>query len=91
MDGLGSGAMAHGHAPPEIVAATKSAFVSALGSGLTLGGIVTLVGAVVAWLLVAPRPAARPEGAPAAAPSMPGPSAEAEAIAAVEREPAVTS
>ncbi len=89
VDGLGSGAAAGGRAPAEVVAATKTAFVSALGSGLTLGASVTLVGAVVAWTLVARKPAARPADAPAATPSTPGPSAEAEAVAAVEREPGV--
>lgn len=91
VDGLGSGGLGHGHAPPEIVAATKSAFVSALGSGLALGGIVTLVGAAIAWVLIERRPAAaRASDAPAAATSTPGPTAEIEAIAAVEHEPAVT-
>ncbi len=91
VDGLGSGATVRGaNTPADVVAATKSAFVSALGSGLTLGASVTLIGAVVAWTLVARKPTDRPADAPAAAPSMPGPSAEAEAIAAVEREPVGT-
>ena len=36
--------------------AVRDAFVSALGTGLTIGGIVTLVGAGLAWSLIRRRP-----------------------------------
>jgi len=79
VDGLGSGAAPGGAtAPPEILTATKSAFVSALGSGLTLGAAVTLVGALVAWTLVAKAPAPVPSGAPVPSDDAPPPAAERE-------------
>jgi EmrB/QacA subfamily drug resistance transporter len=50
---LGSGGSIGGHsASPQIVLAVKEAFVSALGSGLLIGGIVTMCGAVAAWILI---------------------------------------
>ncbi len=62
---LGSGGTITGHhATPQIVAAVRQAFVSALSTGLTIGAIVTLGGAVLAWTLVQarvkPQPAPRP-------------------------------
>ena len=50
--GLGSGAVPHG-VPAGIVDAGQSAFVYALQYGLRLGAAIALVGAVVAWTLVA--------------------------------------
>ena len=47
-----------------IVAAANDAFVSALGTGLVVGALVTLFGAVLAWMLIRPRVAA-----PAAVPA----------------------
>jgi EmrB/QacA subfamily drug resistance transporter len=68
VDGLGSGAGVQG-APAHVVSATQSAFVDALGTGLTISAIAVAVAAVAAWFLIAPgRPAAAPE-----------PTAEAEA------------
>jgi hypothetical protein len=63
VDALGSGASFGGHAPQRIVSAANDAFVSALSTGLLVGAIVTLCGAVVAWSLIArkikePAPAA---------------------------------
>ncbi|MDQ2897838.1 MAG: hypothetical protein M3Y09_19765, partial [Actinomycetota bacterium] len=49
---LGGGGAGGGHASPQIVSAIRQAFVSALGTGLTVGGIVTLIGAVAAFTLV---------------------------------------
>jgi EmrB/QacA subfamily drug resistance transporter len=68
VDGLGSGAGVRG-APADVVTATQSAFVDALGTGLTISAIAVAVAAVLAWFLISP-------GRPAAAPQ---PSAEAEA------------
>ena len=54
---LGSGASLGGHhASAEIVTTVHSAFVSALSTGLTIGGIVTLAGAVAAWTLIESKP-----------------------------------
>jgi EmrB/QacA subfamily drug resistance transporter len=53
---LGSGAAPTGHTPAAIVDAVQQAFVSALRTGLTVGVVVVLIGAVAAWLLVQPRP-----------------------------------
>jgi hypothetical protein len=78
-DGLGSGGTIGGHhAPAQIVAVVREAFVSALGTGLTVSASVTLVGAVVAWKLIAPR---IKQPVPAAAPTA---DAEAEESAGTE-------
>jgi MFS family permease len=67
-DALGSGGTLGGHhAPAQVVSVAREAFVSALGFGLTVSAAATLVGAVVAWKLIAPKIAAQP--APAAAPA----------------------
>ena len=69
VDSLGSGAGGSG----PVRAATEQAFVDALGAGLTLAAIATLLATLAAWLLIDP---ARPEHeAPVAA--------EAEAEAAI--------
>jgi EmrB/QacA subfamily drug resistance transporter len=65
-DGLGSGA-GLGDASPHVVEAARAAFVDALGTGLTLCAAAVVVGAVLAWLLIAPG---RPSG-PAPAPVTP--------------------
>jgi hypothetical protein len=56
---LGSGASAAAHAPQEVVRVVQNAFVTAVSTGLTVGVVFVLVGAVTAWLLVqrGPRPA----------------------------------
>src|SRR5829696_5662772 len=72
VDGLGSGAGIEG-APSQVVAATQSAFVDALGTGLTISAIAVAAAAVAAWFLISPgRPAA------AAPPPPAEPAAEAE-------------
>jgi hypothetical protein len=68
---LGAGGVPAGHhATPQITSVVRDAFVSALGTGLLIGAIVTLVGAVLAWVLVerrivaaAPHPVQTPEQA----------------------------
>jgi EmrB/QacA subfamily drug resistance transporter len=50
---LGAGTVPTGeHASATVVRAVHSAFVSALGTGLTVGAIVTLLAAGAAWMLV---------------------------------------
>ena len=69
-NGISSGGSFSGHhVSAQIVSASREAFVSALGTGLTVGAAVTLIGAVVAWMLIEQRPKqAEPE---AAAPQSP--------------------
>jgi EmrB/QacA subfamily drug resistance transporter len=72
---LGSGgAPPAGHSlPAPVIAGVREAFVSALGSGLLIGALVTLCGAVAAWVLIerksrllpAPDAAVPPAPAPA--------------------------
>jgi EmrB/QacA subfamily drug resistance transporter len=65
VEGLGSGASTEG-APPQVVHAANEAFVSALGSAMTLSLIVTLVAAVLGWFLIGRiRPQVRPAEAEA--------------------------
>jgi EmrB/QacA subfamily drug resistance transporter len=52
--GLGSGGLLHG-VPAHVVEASHRAFVYALGYGLRLGATVALLGALLAWVLVARR------------------------------------
>jgi hypothetical protein len=52
---LGGGAVPGQHVPANIAEAVRHAFISSLGTGLTLGAIVVVVGAVVAYRLVAPK------------------------------------
>jgi EmrB/QacA subfamily drug resistance transporter len=63
---LGSGGVSTQHASANVVAAVRQAFVSALGVGLTIGTVVVLSGAVLAWMLVQRAPSA------AAAPALDG-------------------
>ncbi len=70
---LGAGGVPGHQASPHVVAVTRDAFVSALGVGLTIGAAVTLVGAVVAFVLIRRNPADRP-----AAPEPATPAADAE-------------
>lgn len=53
VDGLGSGIGTEG-APPQVTHAANEAFVSALGSAMTLSMIVILASTVVGWLLIQP-------------------------------------
>jgi MFS family permease len=59
-ESLGSGGVLTG-VPAHVVAATQQAYVYALQYGLRLGAAVALLGAVLAWVLVAPRSAASRE------------------------------
>jgi EmrB/QacA subfamily drug resistance transporter len=52
-EGLGAGAGQHGTGP--VADAVREAFVHALNSGLRMGAAVALLGALVAWALIAPR------------------------------------
>src|SRR5689334_939303 len=53
---LGSGGSLNGHhAPAQVVSVTRDAFVSALSTGLTVSAVATVLGAFVAWKLIAPR------------------------------------
>jgi EmrB/QacA subfamily drug resistance transporter len=55
-DALGSGGSGT-HIPPHIVAVTHEAFVSALGTGLTVGAVVAAIAAGMSALLIQARPA----------------------------------
>jgi EmrB/QacA subfamily drug resistance transporter len=67
VDGLGSGAGVQG-ASSQVVTATQSAFVNALGTGLTISAIAVATAAVAAWFLISPgRPAADAPPSPAQA------------------------
>jgi MFS family permease len=75
---LGSGAAPTGHhISPTIVTATKHAFVSALGTGLEVGAVVALIGAVVTWFLIQRTPTAP---VPAPAEQLREPASEARAV-----------
>jgi hypothetical protein len=77
---LGSGAAPHGLGT-QIIDASQSAFVYSLQYGLRLGSAVALLGALAAWILIAPR-----EAAPVAAAARPE-AAHAALEHAPEREP----
>ncbi len=66
---LGDGGIQGQHTSAQLIAAVREAFVSALGTGFTIGGVVTLGGAVIAWRLIqrsATHAAAEPATAPVA-------------------------
>jgi EmrB/QacA subfamily drug resistance transporter len=79
-DSLGAGGSLQGHhASAAVISAVREAFVSALGSGLTIGAVVTFCGAIAAWFLIEPKLSAAP--APVAAAAQAPESAEpAEAV-----------
>jgi EmrB/QacA subfamily drug resistance transporter len=57
---LGEGGVPGGHGvPANVINAVHEAFVSALGTGLAVCAVVTLVGAIGAWLLIEPIKAKR--------------------------------
>jgi EmrB/QacA subfamily drug resistance transporter len=58
--GSGSGSTGAHQASPQIVHAIHSAFISALGTGLLIGAVVMLAGALLAWLLIERSPAPQP-------------------------------
>jgi EmrB/QacA subfamily drug resistance transporter len=61
---LGSGGILHG-VSAQAVDASQRAFVYALQNGLRLGSAVALIGALLAWTLIAPRRANAPAASPA--------------------------
>jgi hypothetical protein len=65
---LGGGGGTGRHASPQVVGAVREAFVSALGTGLTIGAIVTLIGGVAAWTLIKSTSSARAEASAKATP-----------------------
>jgi MFS family permease len=68
---LGAGSLPGRHAPAQLIDAVREAFVSALGTGLLIGAIVTFAGAFLAWTLIEPirRTAAAVPAAPAEEPA----------------------
>jgi MFS family permease len=70
---LGSGGTISGHhAPAQVVSVVRDAFVSALGTGLTVSAVATLCGALVAWKLIAPKIKQPAPTTPAATPGEAG-------------------
>jgi EmrB/QacA subfamily drug resistance transporter len=60
----GGGAPTGHHVSAQVVDAVQEAFVSALGTGLTIGAATTVAGAALAWVLIAPvTPRTQPEQA----------------------------
>jgi MFS family permease len=79
---LGSGGSLGGHhAATQIVSATREAYVSALGTGLTIGAVVTLIGALLAWSLIESRPK-QPQAQPATSEAAQAPDRAAVEVAA---------
>jgi EmrB/QacA subfamily drug resistance transporter len=66
-DGLTSGGVPAGShsASASVVSAVHEAFVSALGTGLTVGAVAVLLGAGIAWILIQRSSTAQPDAAPA--------------------------
>jgi EmrB/QacA subfamily drug resistance transporter len=65
----GGGPSGHG-LPAHVVTATHDAFISALGTGMKLGGTVALVGALIAWWLVSNKRPDKPAPVREAAPEV---------------------
>jgi EmrB/QacA subfamily drug resistance transporter len=79
-EGLGSGGVLHG-VPPRVLEATHEAYVYALQYGLRVGAAVALLGAILAWVLVASRAQAMVPARGAAEPRRTeAPEATAEAV-----------
>jgi hypothetical protein len=64
-ESLGAGGVQSGSAPARVVSATHDAFISALGTGMKLSGIVALAGALVAFVLIDNRRPVHPDAVPA--------------------------
>jgi EmrB/QacA subfamily drug resistance transporter len=64
-ESLGAGGVQSGSAPARVVNATHDAFISALGTGMKLSGIVALAGALVAFVLIDNRRPVHPDAVPA--------------------------
>jgi EmrB/QacA subfamily drug resistance transporter len=75
---LGDGGTGGHHASAQIVATVREAFVSALGTGLTIGAVVTLCGAGLAWALIQKAPTKAELQPEAAAEALPHEDAAAE-------------
>jgi hypothetical protein len=73
--GLGAGVVP-GDASREVAAAVREAFVSSLSIGLTVGTVVVLASAALAWALVGRDAPPPPPKAPAPTPAEPVPVAE---------------
>jgi EmrB/QacA subfamily drug resistance transporter len=71
---LGAGGVQGHHASAQVVATVREAFVSALATGLTIGAVVTLCGAVLAWMLIQRAPTGVPS------PAREAPEAQAPAV-----------
>jgi EmrB/QacA subfamily drug resistance transporter len=82
VNALGSGASGAGH-PAAVVAALSQTYVYGLSNALYVAGAIALLGAVVAWTLVA----GRTSYLPAAAPERPAPTREAEPTGASKPTP----
>jgi EmrB/QacA subfamily drug resistance transporter len=67
-DSLGAGGLTAGRAPARVVAATHDAFIAALGTSLKIGGVVALLGALLAFALISNRRPAAPDAAPVEVP-----------------------
>jgi EmrB/QacA subfamily drug resistance transporter len=81
---LGGGGVTGARAPAQIVATVREAFVSALGTGLTISATTTLLGAGVAWMLIqrgATPAQSQPDAAPAPHAAAAALEADAEAAA----------
>jgi EmrB/QacA subfamily drug resistance transporter len=76
-ESLGAGGVSTAHGA--VADASREAFVSALNTGLRIGAAVALVGAVVAWALIADRP--EPAAAPVPEPLASGEAGSGEALA----------
>ncbi|HEX4467833.1 MAG TPA: MFS transporter [Solirubrobacteraceae bacterium] len=82
VESLGSGSALHG-VPAQVVHSSQEAFVYALQNGLRLGSAVALLGALIAWTLIAPHE--RPDEAVEARPSaQPGRIPEPARVAAAD-------
>jgi Na+-driven multidrug efflux pump len=82
---LGGGGVVGQHASASVAAAVREAFVSALSTGLLIGAIVTVCGAVLAWVLIeskatAPQAAEQPRTAVGTEPE-PNPAPQPELVA----------
>ena len=63
--GSGGGPAGAHHVAPQITHAVNGAFISALGTGLEIGAVVMVAGALIAWALIERAPArATPEAVP---------------------------
>jgi EmrB/QacA subfamily drug resistance transporter len=80
---LGAGA-SPSHTSAHIAAVARDAFVSALGTGLTIGAAVTVCGALVAWALIQrSATVAEPEGVATGAPAQLSPDQESSELSLI--------